>query len=240
MTPLMDSLSKGQPTQNGSRAAEIVREAIKATAESAKAEQNPEEDASKSKDPARSESKGQGDLERLLTPFREEVKHVWIGWHTNSAINAFIQAIEEGKPMVLVIAEPSCNDCMELARNVMRCPAVERFAGDAVFAFSFPSQDLAARAMASSLSISAYPAITVLEPDPRLLLERGRINGYFDASKMGQHLDTILWKTPPRKDDKPQDLLGPKLLPSPVTSQGAMQEAAKRGLKYAPPTPECR
>jgi serine/threonine-protein kinase len=32
-----------------------------------------------------------------------------------------------------------------------------------------------------------------------MLLERGRINGYFEASQFGEHFDTILWKTTPRR-----------------------------------------
>ncbi|HEY7443083.1 MAG TPA: thioredoxin family protein [Vicinamibacterales bacterium] len=186
------------------------------------------------------------DASRLFPSPDAEVRTVWNGWHVNTAIDAFRSAIDRNVPLVLVVSEGWCEPCRRLATDALRCPAVDRFAGEAVFAFSSPSTDRGASAIASSLDIDAYPTITVLEPDARMLLERGRINGYFDASKLGEHFDTILWKTEPRRyvdefgvEERRPGVWTPRA--APIGSElGASIGATNRGLKHTPPAPNCR
>ncbi len=188
------------------------------------------------------------DPEAILPAVGAEVPQVWNGWYVNRSVDALRRAIEENKPLVLVIGEGWCGYCTRLVQNGLRCPAVDRFAGEAVFAVSFVSSDRGAAAIASSLNIEAYPTITVLEPESRMLLERGRINGYFDGAPLGDHLETILWKTRPRyyfeenggSDNVDIGALGLWRSPSrPGSVATAVSGARSRGLKHAAPTPDC-
>jgi hypothetical protein len=185
---------------------------------------------------------------QLLAPPDAEVSDVWIGWHVNHAIDAFRQAIDKNVPLVLVVSESWCSHCTNLIKDSLRCPAVQRFAGEAVFAISSPSSDKGAMAIAESLMIEAYPTITVLDPEARMLLERGRINGYFGGAKLGEHLETILWNTPPRVysdqygEDPNQARAAAAWTPKKeIGSQlGAELGAKNNGLKHAPPEPKCQ
>lgn len=123
--------------------------------------------------------------------------------YRDHSIDAFREAIDKNKPLVLVVSEDWCGYCKRLEGELGK-PAVQNFKDKAVFSISSPTKDKGCAAIASSLDINAYPTITVLEPEARMLLERGRINGYFTGEKLGEHLDTIINKTPPRRyEDQP-------------------------------------
>jgi|GEM_PF-2450292 Thioredoxin. len=127
--------------------------------------------------------------------------------YRDHSIDAFREAIDKNKPLVLVVSEDWCGYCKNLEKELGK-PAVQNFKDKAVFSISSPTKDKGCAAIAGSLNIDAYPTITVLEPEARMLLERGRINGYFTGEKLGEHLDTIINKTPPRKyEEQPQILL---------------------------------
>lgn len=126
--------------------------------------------------------------------------------YRDHSIDAFREAIDKNKPLVLVVSEDWCGYCKNLEKELGK-PAVQNFKDKAVFSISSPSKDKGCAAIASSLNIDAYPTITVLEPEARMLLERGRINGYFAGEKIGEHLDTIINKTPPRKIYEEPDLV---------------------------------
>jgi hypothetical protein len=267
---LFDRLSGDAPPAQGSRAAALVRAATAPVADSLQSESTPPVRAV-SDPPAgsleRVQAETAAELGQVLAQVSDEVPQVWIGWYVDRSIDAFREAIDKNKPLVLVVSEDWCSYCQWLAYDALRCPAVDQYAGEAVFAFSSPSKEKGANAIADSLDIAAYPTITVLEPEARMLLERGRINGYFDASALGEHLDTIIHKTAPRKfEDVPVDVLspaggaaGPNAPPPdpmadaikslstwnpaparPGSIATAESGAASRGLKHAPPAPKCR
>lgn len=174
----------------------------------------------------------------------EEVPGVRLGWYLNSAVGAYESAINQNTPLVVVVGESSCAECVQLA-NALRCAAVERLAGEAVFAYGLPSRDLSTVAIAGSLGIESYPTITILEPESRMLIERVRISGRFDATTLGNHLEEALWRVPPRAytDFEPGGEASPRALPRgarPVTTAEAEAGAKQRGLVHGPPTPMCR
>jgi hypothetical protein len=77
-----------------------------------------------------------------------------------------------------------------------------------------------------------------------MLLERGRINGYFNAQDTGRHLTTILW-TPPRRYtdiDPAAPVLEPPAVsgPQPRSVEEAAAEAKKLGLVPRSPLPICK
>jgi hypothetical protein len=174
----------------------------------------------------------------------DEVPGVRLGWYLNSVVGALEAAINLNRPLVVVIGERSCDECVRLAK-ALRCAAVERFAGDAVFAYSFPSRDLSAVSIAGALKVDAYPTVTVLEPESRMLIERARINGRFDATTLGNHLEEILWRVKPRSyaEFEPGAEVSPPPAPRaarPATAQEAEAAAKQRGLVHGPPAPVCR
>jgi hypothetical protein len=184
-----------------------------------------------------------------LSPVLAQIPGVWIGWYVNRSIDAFRAAIDRNQPLILVVGQDWCSFCTRLIQDSLRCPAVQRYAGDATFAYSVPPLDKGATAIASSLNIEAWPTITVLEPEARMLLERGRINGHWDASKLGEHLDTILYQTPERRyEDQPTlgwfpfvaSLHAQSAPRRPQTAANAAAGAVQRGLKHLPPEPRCR
>jgi hypothetical protein len=190
-----------------------------------------------------------GRAARQTLPVAAQVPGVWIGWYVNRSIDAFREAIDSNKPFVLVLGQDWCGYCTRLVLNALRCPAVQRFAGDAVFAYSIPPLDKGSAAIGSSLRIDSYPTVTVLEPEARMLLERGRINGYFEASQFGEHFDTILWKTPPRRYEEETAALRFPFVAAlhaqgrsgrSQTTASAAAGAVMRGLKHMPPEPICR
>jgi hypothetical protein len=183
------------------------------------------------------------DVPSLAALPEENVPGVQIGWYINKSIDAYLEAIDRNKPLVLVAVIEECEHCDRLL-SAMRCSEVGRLAGEAVFAALIPARDLAGSAMTGSLNISTYPTITVVEPEARMLLERGRINGYFNAEDAGRHLTTILW-TPPRRftefdpaatSPAPPTLSGPQ----PRSVEEAAAEAKKLGLVPRAPLPVCK
>jgi hypothetical protein len=247
----MDKLSNAQPPAQGSRAAALVRRATLPTYTSPFVVKPPAQGGEGLLQRLGGES---SDTTRLFPAVAAQVPKVWIGWYVNRAIDAFRQAIDENKALVLVLAGDWCEHCVNIATDALRCAAVDRFAGDAVFAYSFPASDRGAMSIGGSLKIESYPTITVLEPESRILLERGRINGYFEASTLGEHLDTLLWKTPARVlpddfDTAATDTRDPGSVPNPVvtaprgrpaTPESALFGAASRGLSHVPPAPKCK
>lgn len=256
---LIDKLSNVSPPAQGSRATALVQAAAKPAAESLRIERRPPSAGAKPLERANAEIAATRAAE-LLPPVKDEVKGVRIGWYVNHAIDGFREAIDANKPLVLVVAEETCVFCQDLLADALRCPGVNRWAGQAVFAYSNAVDDRGANAIAKSLAIDAYPTVTVLEPESRILLERGRINGYFDGTPLGNNLETILWKTLPRRlpDDfdenaiesksssEPKKPTGPaagdysKMFTNPPPAAlGVVMSWEKLGLKHLPPVPRC-
>jgi hypothetical protein len=174
----------------------------------------------------------------------DEVPGVRIGWYLNSAVGALESAINQNKPVVLVIGESSCAECAQLAR-ALRCAAVERLAGDAVFVYGLPSRDLSTVSIAGSFHMESYPTITVLEPESRMLLERVRISGRFDATALGKLLEQALWREKPRSylEFEPGAEVSPppsQRAARPATAEEAEAGAKQRGLVHGAPAPVCR
>ena len=251
ITALMGKLSDVKPPAQGSRAEAVVRRATQRTYTSPFVVKRPE--PAKIGELLQRLGAENSDTTRLFPGVAAQVPKVWIGWHINRSVDAFRQAIDENKPLVLVLAGDWCEHCVSLATDSLRCAAVDRYAGDAVFAYSFPENDTVARTIGSNLNITAVPTITVLEPESRMLIERGRINGLFEASVLGEHLDTILWKTPARvlpadfdaslenRDAAPvPDPAAGAPRGRPATVESAAAGAASRGLSHVPPAPKCK
>lgn len=120
----------------------------------------------------------------------DEIESVRIGWYINDTGTAFEKAIDLNVPFVLFVHGDWCDYCWHLV-DALTCPGVNRFAGSAVFAVASPEAERFASAVAGSLNIGAYPTITVLFPEARMLIEGGRISGYFSGDDLASHFATI-------------------------------------------------
>jgi hypothetical protein len=132
----------------------------------------------------------------------EEIGGVRIGWHVNETGAAFKKAIDRNMPLVLVVHADWCDYCWKLI-DALACPSVNRFAGSAVFAIGSYEIDKTASSIASSLNIEKYPTLAVLYPEARMLIEAGRINGYFPGDKVAKYLTEIQddYNSKSRRDD---------------------------------------
>ena len=244
-----DRLAEGLPLTSTPGPDQAVRPVSKPLAQSESIEQQTEQFLAAPSQASPVQRPGVAARE-TLSPVLAQIPGVWIGWYVNRSIDAFRAAIDKNQPLVLVLGEDWCSYCTRLIQDSLRCPAVQRYAGDAMFAYSVASLDKGASAIAHSLNIDAWPTITVLEPEARMLLERGRINGYFEASKLGEHLDTVLYQTPMRRyEDQPAGVgwfpfaasLHAQSAPRrPQATANAAAGAVQRGLKHSPPEPRCR
>lgn len=118
-----------------------------------------------------------------------------IGWHFDDLFGAYKQAIKENKPLVVVYGEDWCKYCGDMIEKALVCPKVNALAGSAIFSYSTPSRDPGAKVAAKSLDIHSYPSVSVLEPDPRMLREDGRIVGFFRDDDLASALTGILKKS---------------------------------------------
>ncbi len=116
-----------------------------------------------------------------------------IDWNRfrDNATGAYGYAIQTNRPLVLVIGEDWCTHCNDLERE-LRDPSLSQFSGDAVFAYVRPSRDPAAAALAQRLGLTAYPTISILEPNAQMVDERARLNGFFTASQLQGHFRDFL------------------------------------------------
>lgn len=151
---------------------------------------SPLRDSQKAVPPAKSTEVAASHFSKTLYGHDEERPGVRIGWYFDNAVEAFRTAIDRNVPLVLVVGEDTCVYCQYLV-DALTCPSVNRYAGSAVFAISSPSRDVGASTIASSLKIESNPAVTVLMPETRILVEGGRINGYFPGDHLAGLLDTF-------------------------------------------------
>ena len=119
---------------------------------------------------------------------RSEIAGQQIGWAVNETIEAFVEAVESNRPLVVVFGDSTSNFTQKLIELVLPCPHVNQLAGAAVFAYGSPLIDEYARRMAVRLKLTTYPTISVIAPRTDRLTELHRIEGLFDAQSTAQFL----------------------------------------------------
>lgn len=116
------------------------------------------------------------------------VSHERIGWYVDRTTDAQQRAAELGQPLVLILSPARCEDCRELERDVLACPAIDRFAGHAVFALANPSRDALARSIMGTLKVTTYPAILMIDPANPGAAPRVHVEGYLSAGNLSLYL----------------------------------------------------
>lgn len=122
-----------------------------------------------------------------------------ISWRNNS-LEAFVEAVENDKPMVVVFGDNSSpmfrKQMAELQADKDRQMA--SLSQRAVFVIGKPNEDENARRMASHLKLTDYPTISVIAPRTDQLTETYRMEGYFSVSQIFSDLNAALPAAKPR------------------------------------------
>jgi len=134
-----------------------------------------------------------GRLPEVTLAFRNgEVRHGRIGWYLDEVYAAASAAIDRSVPLVAVFCENQDEWCGRLVADVMPCPAINRFAGHALFVWARPSINSSARQMAEALDITQYPAVVVFRPNERGIAVSGSTLGFQAARPLSRFLGTHL------------------------------------------------
>jgi hypothetical protein len=162
---------------------------------------------------------------------RQEVPGRQIGWIQNQTLEAFTEAVEANKPLVIVFGDRTSRFFVKQAEVALPCPHVNQLVGHAVFAIGMPDTDEYARRMALRLKLATYPTISVIAPRTDKLVELHRMEGFFDAEAIATDLRKVIW---------PKGLPDPPKLPSnsfAYPNMACTAEGARRlgiGLKETP------
>jgi hypothetical protein len=127
-----------------------------------------------------------------LTDRADELPGTRIGWYRERAYEAFIDAMAANQKFIFVVGEDWCDHCNDFVENVLRCPAIERFAGRASFAYGRPSRELNAAKVARELGITKYPSMFFFDPTPEVLWVDHTFIGAVEASEVAARLEEFL------------------------------------------------
>lgn len=122
---------------------------------------------------------------------RQEIQGQQIGWMVDS-YQAFSDAIEKSRPLIVVFGDETSNLTLEFARKIAPCPHLNQLAGAATFAYGSPTADEMARRMATHLQLTVYPTVSVIAPRTDQLVEIYRLEGIFDAARIASDLYRVL------------------------------------------------
>jgi hypothetical protein len=122
----------------------------------------------------------------------ETVPGIRIGWYIHDLKGALQAAQSQNKMVVAIFREDLCGWCALQLAHVLRCEAFNELAGRAVFAIGSPSKDPDFDAMAISLGIDFYPALTVLDIKGTNMNEQLRISGFEPESALVSQLRKAL------------------------------------------------
>lgn len=132
------------------------------------------------------------DPKMMLFSHEDQIAGVRIGWYIDNALEAYRDAIESNRHLVLVASQPWCKYCNELIAKTLTCPDFNSFAGQAVFAISNENRDAAAKAIFKKLKIDVLPTITIIAPNNQVIEETVRLKGFFRESEMIKNMTELV------------------------------------------------
>jgi hypothetical protein len=121
-----------------------------------------------------------------------EVRHGRIGWHLDDAFTALRSGVEDKLPVVVVFCDNANQWCSRLVRDVLTCPAVNRFAGHAVFLWARPALSSNSATLSTALDIDQYPTISVMIPEGDRIRAVESILGFVAARPLATFLESHL------------------------------------------------
>lgn len=109
-------------------------------------------------------------------------------WYVNATLDAMTDAVEKGRPLVMVFGDKTSPRTIAFAQYVAPCPHINQIAGQATFAYGSPLVDEFARRMAVHFNLTDYPTISVIAPRTDRLVELYRMEGSFTGAEVGRDL----------------------------------------------------
>ncbi len=115
---------------------------------------------------------------------------------SNKVYQAFQQACREKKPLVVYFhSVGECKHCTRLETETLTAPSFHVLADRAVFVrISMNDEDEKGnvRQLMNQLGVESVPFITVLDPSPSQIVERGHVLGYFPAEAFVPKIQALL------------------------------------------------
>lgn len=173
-------------------------------------------------------------VEDTLYGVADELPGVRIGWYIHDSMTAWKVAIDRKLPLVLLMHEDWCEFCWKMI-DVFTCRSLNRFAGSAIFAVGSGEREISVKAMQESLQMDALPTLTIIRPEPSILVEEMRIEGYLKESELAAHLETAR-SNYPRSLENLADV-PPWVLSPPGSQAGSMAIKLSKSPQYEG---ECR
>jgi hypothetical protein len=152
-----------------------------------------------------------------------------VQWKTN-LFQSFVKARDEQKPLVVYfykVDPDSMSERMDYEKALVQSSQINSLASQAIFAWVDREKDDANRnveKMATSLDLTEFPVIVVLDAKPDNLDERGRIAGYQDISDIETKLSELVAGVTSTPAEPPAD--------TPLTQQNL--PGFLKGLGYSP------
>jgi hypothetical protein len=119
-----------------------------------------------------------------------------IQWQSN-LYGAYLQALQQGKPLVIYFYINGGNYCGKLEREVLSSDRVNALAGRAIYASADADKDDTFKNVAilkKSLDLKDYPAIVVFDVSRESLKERGRVIGFHELNSFYPSFANLLMK----------------------------------------------
>ncbi len=120
-----------------------------------------------------------------------------IHWFVNDTEGAYALALAQHKPLVIATGGFSAPYFQRLKAGVFTSPQLAQLAPYAIFAYADPSQDMAAKKIATALGYDKWPDISLLAPNANALDEAARLVGWFDATtvttQLSKHMRANGW-----------------------------------------------
>lgn len=117
------------------------------------------------------------------------------GPYKNNALEGYKAALEQGKPLVLIMGNPYCGHCKALKAEFEK-PEMSELANRAIFCYTNPGDqegyDRSGKAFADALDVRGYPTISVISPNPNKIVELARYEGYFPARTLKTSLNNAI------------------------------------------------
>jgi len=117
--------------------------------------------------------------------------------------SAYRLALKGKKPLVVAYFCPAdrkkCMYCKAMKHGLLFSPQIQKLSDEAVWvmvelSWNGPAKDRTAGMLARRLEIKSRPAITILEPNPRMIQERARLSGNLAPGKLAAYLQKKLSK----------------------------------------------
>lgn len=146
----------------------------------------------------------QADGEAFMQLPGEEIPGVQAGWFVNATLDAMTDAVERGRPLILIMGDSTSNLTLAFARYSAPCPHFNQLAGAVTFAYGSPATDEFARRIASHFHLTDYPTISIIAPRTDVLTEIYRLEGFFDAATATADIRQVLVQQNYWPADRPQ------------------------------------